>query len=125
MGATVASGSDGHQNHFLSIGGARYLRSRGAATCAREPMRGHFHPLQHLTQRKLAALSIAATLALGTVTTVMVPDGAGWHTAKDLRVPDPVTRVRQPAYSPESQPGRADLAGPARALRLFARLPRL
>lgn len=35
-------------------------------------MRRNFHPLQHLTRRKLAALSVAATLALGAVTTVMV-----------------------------------------------------
>ncbi|KMO42081.1 hypothetical protein VQ02_03955 [Methylobacterium variabile] len=35
-------------------------------------MRGHFYSLQHLTRRKLAALSVVATLALGTITTVMV-----------------------------------------------------
>jgi len=35
-------------------------------------MRGHFHLLQHLTRRRLAALSVVATLALGAVTTVMV-----------------------------------------------------
>jgi transposase len=35
---------------------------------------------------------------------VVVLDGAGWHIAKDLRVPDTVTLVRLPAYSPELNP---------------------
>ncbi|UHC14710.1 transposase [Methylobacterium currus] len=34
----------------------------------------------------------------------MVLDGAGWHIAKDLRVPDAVTLVRLPADSPELNP---------------------
>ena len=29
----------------------------------------------------------------------MVLDGAGWHIAKDLRVPNAVTLVQVPAYS--------------------------
>ncbi len=35
---------------------------------------------------------------------VVVLDGAGWHIAKDLRVPDTVTLVRLPAYSPDLNP---------------------
>jgi transposase len=35
---------------------------------------------------------------------VVVLDGAGWHIAKDLRVPDTVTLGRLPAYSPEFNP---------------------
>jgi transposase len=35
---------------------------------------------------------------------VMVLDGAGWHTANALRVPDNVTLVLLPAYSPELMP---------------------
>ncbi len=42
----------------------------------------------------------AATLEPDTQA-VVVLDGAGWHIAKDLRVPDAVTLVRLPAYSPE------------------------
>ncbi|BCM87977.1 transposase (plasmid) [Methylobacterium indicum] len=45
----------------------------------------------------------AATLEPDTQA-VVVLDGAGWHIAKDLRVPDAVTLVRLPAYSPELNP---------------------
>lgn len=34
----------------------------------------------------------------------LVPDGAGWHTANDLKVPDNVTLVALPPYSPELNP---------------------
>ncbi len=35
---------------------------------------------------------------------VVVLDGAGWHSAKDLRVPEGVHLVFLPPYSPELQP---------------------
>lgn len=35
---------------------------------------------------------------------VMVLDGAGWHTSLDLAVPDNVTLLRLPPYSPELNP---------------------
>jgi putative transposase len=35
---------------------------------------------------------------------ILVLDGAGWHTAKDLRWPDQVTPLPLPAYSPELHP---------------------
>lgn len=35
---------------------------------------------------------------------LLVVDGAGWHVAKDLRLPDGITLVFLPAYSPELQP---------------------
>ena len=35
---------------------------------------------------------------------LLVVDRAGWHTSKDLRVPDGIELVFQPAYSPEVQP---------------------
>ena len=34
----------------------------------------------------------------------MVIDGAGWHVAEDLRVPDNVTLILLPPYSPELNP---------------------
>ena len=34
----------------------------------------------------------------------MVLDGAGWHTAGDLRVPPNMHLLRLPAYSPELNP---------------------
>lgn len=35
---------------------------------------------------------------------VMVLDGAGWHHAKSLALPDNITLVQQPPYSPECNP---------------------
>ena len=35
---------------------------------------------------------------------VLLLDGAGWHTAKGLRVPANLTLVRLPPYSPELNP---------------------
>jgi transposase len=35
---------------------------------------------------------------------LMVLDGAGWHTARDLAVPDNVTLLRLPPYTPELNP---------------------
>jgi hypothetical protein len=35
---------------------------------------------------------------------VMVLDGAGWHAATSLRVPENITLVHQPPYSPECNP---------------------
>lgn len=35
---------------------------------------------------------------------VLVLDGAGWHRAKDLAVPDSMTRLFLPPYSPELMP---------------------
>ena len=35
---------------------------------------------------------------------ILVLDGAGWHTAKDLRWPGHVTPLPLPAYSPERNP---------------------
>lgn len=35
---------------------------------------------------------------------ILVLDGAGWHTAKDLRWPDQITPLPLPAYSPELNP---------------------
>jgi hypothetical protein len=37
-------------------------------------------------------------------TILVVLDGAGWHTATDLRVPDGIVLVPQPPYTPEMQP---------------------
>ena len=35
---------------------------------------------------------------------ILVLDGAGWHTGKDLRIPDGIELLRLPPYSPELQP---------------------
>jgi flagellar basal-body rod modification protein FlgD len=58
---------------------------------------------------------------------VVVLDGAGWHTAGDLRVPEGVHLVRLPAYSPELQPAERvwPIINEAIANREFADLPEL
>jgi hypothetical protein len=35
---------------------------------------------------------------------LLVVDGAGWHVAKDVHIPDGLRLIFQPAYSPEVQP---------------------
>jgi transposase len=35
---------------------------------------------------------------------IMLIDGAGWHTAKDLQVPENIKLLPQPPYSPELNP---------------------
>ena len=32
---------------------------------------------------------------------IMLVDGAGWHTSHDLKIPENIRLIRQPAYSPE------------------------
>lgn len=58
---------------------------------------------------------------------VLVIDGAGWHTAKDLEVPEGVHLVFLPAYSPELQPAERiwPIVNEALANRLFLELPEL
>ena len=55
----------------------------------------------------------------------MVLDQAGWHGAGDLRVPDNITLVPLPPYSPELEPGRARVALPQGALPLPSTARRL
>jgi len=35
---------------------------------------------------------------------LMIVDGAGWHCAKGLRVPDNITLLKLPSYAPELNP---------------------
>ena len=46
---------------------------------------------------------IARTVAPG-AHAVLVIDGAGWHSAKALTVPDNISLLRLPPYSPELNP---------------------
>jgi transposase len=58
---------------------------------------------------------------------VVVLDGAGWHTAQGLRIPEGVHLVRLPPYSPELQPAERvwPIVNEAVANRTFATLPEL
>lgn len=55
------------------------------------------------TAMNLFLAEVSKTLAPD-VHAVMVLDQAGWHTAKALAVPDNITLVTQPPYSPELNP---------------------
>ena len=46
---------------------------------------------------------IAQTVAQGAHAVVLI-DGAGWHTAKALRIPANITLLKLPAYCPELNP---------------------
>ncbi len=35
---------------------------------------------------------------------VLILDGAGWHTSKDLNIPDNISLLKLPAYAPELNP---------------------
>lgn len=48
----------------------------------------------------LHLVEIARTVAVG-VHAVLILDGAGWHGGKDLAVPENITLLRLPPYSPE------------------------
>ena len=58
---------------------------------------------------------------------VVLLDGAGWHTAADLRVPEGVVVVSLPAYTPELQPAEHlwPLVREGLANRVFDGLPKL
>lgn len=58
---------------------------------------------------------------------VVVLDGAGWHTAGDLVVPEGVHLVKLPAYSPELQPAERlwPIITEGIANRTFGTLPEL
>jgi putative transposase len=56
---------------------------------------------------------------------VLVLDQAGWHGATALRVPETISLVPLPPYSPELNPVERNLALPARTLPVPADLPRL
>lgn len=58
---------------------------------------------------------------------IVVFDGAGWHTAKDLVVPEGVHLVKLPPYSPELQPAERlwPIITEGIANRTFATLPDL
>jgi hypothetical protein len=85
--------SDGYQSVYL-FGAVCPARDRGCALI--------------LPRCDTAAMSLFLDELSGHVTprahAVLVLDGAGWHSAKDLRWPSHVTPLPLPAYSPELNP---------------------
>ena len=39
---------------------------------------------------------------------IVIMDGAGWHTAKNLNIPSNITLIKLPPYSPELNPASRD-----------------
>jgi transposase len=85
--------SDGYQSVYL-FGAICPARDRGCALI--------------LPRCDTAAMSLFLDELSGHVTpgahAILVLDGAGWHSAKDLRWPSHVTPLPLPAYSPELNP---------------------
>ena len=63
---------------------------------------------------------IARTVAPG-AHAVLILDGAGWHGAKGLVVPDTITLLPLPPYAPELNPVENPGSGPGLALGLSPR----
>ena len=51
----------------------------------------------------LHLLEISKTVATG-AHALLIMDGAGWHQAKTLKVPENITLLKLPAYAPERNP---------------------
>ena len=77
-----------------------YLRGAcpGRGTAA-----GLILPYVNTEAMELHLAEISKAVATG-AHAVLIVDGAGWHDAKDLRVPDNITLLKLPPYSPELNP---------------------
>lgn len=75
----------------------------GAACPGRGVAAGFVLPYVDTEAMNLHLTEIARTVAPG-AHAVLVLDGAGWHGAKALRVPDNITLLPLPPYAPELNP---------------------
>jgi hypothetical protein len=75
----------------------------GAVCPARGTAAGLVLPLVSTGAMNAHLAEIARTVAPG-AHAVLVIDGAGWHSAKALTVPDNISLLRLPPYSPELNP---------------------
>ena len=64
---------------------------------------GHVCPRANTAEMNRHLLDISRAVKPG-CHAVVILDGAGWHRSKDLEVPDNVTLLRLPPYSPELNP---------------------
>ena len=72
----------------------------GAACPGRETDPGLILPCVNTEVMKLHLAEIARTVATD-AHALLIVDGAGWHDSKDLRVPDNITLLKLPPYTPE------------------------
>ena len=75
----------------------------GAACPARGTAAGLILPYVNAEAMGLHLNEIAKAVAHG-AHAMLIVDGAGWHGAKCLKVPDNITLVKLPPYSPELNP---------------------
>jgi transposase len=72
----------------------------GAACPGRGVAAGLVLPYANTEAMNLHLVEIARTVAVG-AHAILILDGAGWHGGKDLVVPENITLLRLPPYSPE------------------------
>ena len=75
----------------------------GAACPGRGTAAGLILPCVNTEAMELHLAEIARTVATDAYALLIV-DGAGWHDAKDPRVPDNITLLKLPPYAPELNP---------------------
>lgn len=75
----------------------------GAACPARGTAAGLILPRVDTEAMSLHLQEIAKTVTAG-AHALMIMDGAGWHQAKALEVPENITLLKLPAYAPELNP---------------------
>ncbi len=75
----------------------------GAACPGRGTAAGLILPYVNTGAMELHLAEIAKTVAAD-AHALLIVDGAGWHRAKDLQVPDNITLLKLPPYAPELNP---------------------
>ena len=75
----------------------------GAARPGRGTAAGLILPCVNAEAMKLHLAELARTVATD-AHALLIVDGAGWHGAKDPRVPDNITLLKLPLYAPELNP---------------------
>ena len=75
----------------------------GAACPIRGEAVGYLMPTANTFCMNLHLAEISRSVA-SDVQVALVLDGAGWHSSKELRVPDNITLIPLPPYSPELNP---------------------
>ncbi len=75
----------------------------GAACPARGTAAGLVLPYVNTEAMQLHLAEIAKSVATG-AHALLIMDGAGWHGAKGLNVPDNITLLKLPPYAPELNP---------------------
>ena len=100
---TRVRAATGSRPRALRSDGYRSVRLSDAACPSRDPGRALIPPRYATAAMALFLAEPGGHVAPG-AHAVVVPDGAGWHTARGLRRPADLTPLPLPAYSPELNP---------------------